>query len=139
MFYTGLVRSASGVLKQQSEEVDANPAKKAALRRMVDLVDVLRDEIGRGATDELGDIHHENWVLKKSLTSAISSAAIDDHYEAARKAGARGGKLLGAGGGGFMVFSAPKSRHPDIIKSLSHLRHVDFGFENMGSSIVFYQ
>ena len=139
MFYTGLVRSASGVLKQQSEEVDANPAKKAALRRMVDLVDVLRDEISRGNTDALGDILHENWELKKSLTSAISSAAIDDHYAAARAAGARGGKLLGAGGGGFMVFSAPKSRHPDIIKSLSHLRHVDFGFESSGSSIVFYQ
>ena len=50
-----------------------------------------------------------------------------------------GGKLLGAGGGGFMVFSAPKERHSDIKKALSSLRHVDFGFENMGTSIVFYQ
>ena len=139
MFYTGIVRSASGVLKQQSEEVDASAVKKQALRRMVELVDVLRDEISSGNTDALGEILHENWELKKSLTSAISSPDIDDYYAAARAAGARGGKLLGAGGGGFMVFSAPKARHPDILRALSHLRHVEFGFENMGSSIVFYQ
>jgi D-glycero-alpha-D-manno-heptose-7-phosphate kinase len=139
MFYTGKVRSASGVLKQQSEEVGASPAKKNALRRMTDLVDVLRDEISRGNTEALGEILHENWMLKKSLTEAISSPTIDEYYEAARTAGARGGKLLGAGGGGFMVFSAPKERHPDVIRSLSALRHVDFAFENMGSSIVFYQ
>lgn len=139
MFYTGIVRSASGVLKQQSEAVASDAAKKQALRRMTDLVDVLRDEISRGNTEALGEILHENWMLKKGLTGAISSAAIDDYYEAARAAGARGGKLLGAGGGGFMVFSAPKERHPDIIKGLSNLRHVEFGFENMGTSIVFYQ
>ena len=139
MFYTGIVRSASGVLKQQSEEVDASAVKKQALRRMVELVDVLRDEISSGNTDALGEILHENWELKKSLTSAISSPDIDDYYAAARAAGARGGKLLGAGGGGFMVFSAPKARPPDILRALSHLRHVEFGFENMGSSIVFYQ
>ena len=106
---------------------------------MTELVDVLRDEISSGDTEALGEILHENWMLKKGLTSAISSGDIDDYYEAARKAGARGGKLLGAGGGGFMVFSAPKERHSDIKKALSSLRHVDFGFENMGTSIVFYQ
>ncbi|MBW8812418.1 MAG: kinase [Caulobacterales bacterium] len=139
MFYTGIVRSASGVLKQQSQEVDADPAKKAALRRMTDLVDVLRDEISGGNTEALGEILHENWTLKKSLTSAVSTGEIDDHYARARAAGARGGKLLGAGGGGFMVFSVPKERHGEVIKAMSHLRHVDFAFENMGSSIVFYQ
>lgn len=139
MFYTGMVRSASGVLKQQSEAVASDAAKKQALKQMTALVDVLRDEISSGNTEALGEILHENWMLKKGLTSAISSAAIDDYYQAARAAGARGGKLLGAGGGGFMVFSAPKERHPEIIKALSNLRHVDFGFENMGTSIVFYQ
>jgi D-glycero-alpha-D-manno-heptose-7-phosphate kinase len=139
MFYTGIVRSASGVLKQQSEAVASDAAKKQALRRMTELVDVLRDEISGGNTDALGEILHENWMLKKGLTNAISSGAIDEYYDAARSAGARGGKLLGAGGGGFMVFSAPKERHPDIVRSLSSLRHVDFGFENMGTSIVFYQ
>ncbi|MBI1198463.1 MAG: GHMP kinase [Phenylobacterium sp.] len=139
MFYTGIVRSASGVLKQQSEEVEADPAKKRAMRRMTELVEVLRDEISRGNAEALGEILHENWMLKKGLTDAISSAQIDDNYEAARAAGARGGKLLGAGGGGFMVFSAPKARHADVIRALSHMRHVEFGFENLGSSIVFYQ
>ena len=139
MFYTGIVRSASNVLQQQSDAVAADKAKKQALVRMTELVDVLRDEISSGNTDALGEILHENWMLKKGLTAAISSGDIDDYYDAARKAGARGGKLLGAGGGGFMVFSAPKERHADIKAALSHLRHVDFGFENMGTSIVFYQ
>ena len=139
MFYTGIVRSASNVLQQQSDAVAADKAKKQALVRMTELVDVLRDEISRGNTDALGEILHENWMLKKGLTAAISSGDIDDYYDAARKAGARGGKLLGAGGGGFMVFSAPKERHADIKNALSSLRHVDFGFENMGTSIVFYQ
>src|SRR5688572_11822599 len=139
MFYTGIVRSASSVLKQQSEAVASDAAKKQALRRMTELVDVLRDEISSGNTDALGEILHENWMLKKGLTNAISSGSIDEYYDAARAAGARGGKLLGAGGGGFMVFSAPKERHSDIRTALSSLRHVDFGFENMGTSIVFYQ
>jgi D-glycero-alpha-D-manno-heptose-7-phosphate kinase len=139
MFYTGIVRSASNVLQQQSDAVAADKAKKQALVRMTELVDVLRDEISRGNTDALGEILHENWMLKKGLTAAISSGDIDDYYDAARKAGARGGKLLGAGGGGFMVFSAPKERHAAIKTALSSLRHVDFGFENMGTSIVFYQ
>ncbi len=139
MFYTGIVRSASNVLQQQSDAVAADKAKKQALVRMTELVDVLRDEISRGNTDALGEILHETWMLKKGLTAAISSGDIDDYYDAARKAGARGGKLLGAGGGGFMVFSAPKERHSDNRTALSSLRHVDFGFENMGTSIVFYQ
>jgi D-glycero-alpha-D-manno-heptose-7-phosphate kinase len=139
MFYTGIVRSASGVLKQQSDAVAADTAKRQALRRMTELVGVLRDEISKGNTEALGEILHENWMLKKGLTNAISSGDIDDYYDAARAAGARGGKLLGAGGGGFMVFSAPRERHSQIKAALSTLRHVEFGFENLGTSIVFYQ
>ena len=88
---------------------------------------------------DFGALLHRAWEAKHSLASSVSTNAIDALYARGRSAGALGGKLLGAGGGGFMVFSAPKARHPDIIKRLSHLRHVNFGFENMGTSIVFYQ
>jgi D-glycero-alpha-D-manno-heptose-7-phosphate kinase len=106
---------------------------------MVDLVYVLRDEIAAGKTEAFGEILHENWMLKKSLTNGISSGLIDEAYDTALAAGARGGKLLGAGGGGFLAFSAPKERHAEIRRSLSRLRHVEIAFENLGSSIVFYQ
>jgi D-glycero-alpha-D-manno-heptose-7-phosphate kinase len=139
MFYTGISRSASGLLKQQNEAVEASAEKKKILRRMTDLVYVLRGELAAGNTESLGEILHENWMHKKSLTDAVSSESIDDYYDAAMRAGARGGKLLGAGGGGFLVFSAPKERHPDVIAALSSLRHVEFGFESRGSSVVFYQ
>jgi len=139
MFYTGIVRSASQILQQQIESVEADVAKRRTLDRMVALVDILRAELSRGHCDALGDILHENWMMKKSLTAGISTGQIDDYYEAARQAGARGGKLLGAGGGGFLLFTAPRDRHPDIVRRLSALRHVPFSFDRSGTSIAFYQ
>ena len=139
MFYTGGVRSASAILKQQAEEVGADAAKRRALERMVELVYVLRGELSSGNADAVGEILHENWLLKRSLTSGISSAEIDDIYDTARRAGATGGKLLGAGGGGFMVFSVPEGRRQDVIAGLARLRHVPFRFDRAGASIAFYQ
>ena len=82
---------------------------------------------------------YTGWLLKKSLSGSVSNALIDDAYDAGRRAGARGGKLLGAGGGGFLVFSAPQERHEAVIASLAPLAHVDFKFDKLGASIVFYQ
>jgi D-glycero-alpha-D-manno-heptose-7-phosphate kinase len=80
---------------------------------------------------------HENWLLKRSLTEAVSTTVIDQWYERARKAGAVGGKLLGAGTGGFLMFYAPAERHDAIARELSELRRVQFLFEPQGSKIVF--
>jgi D-glycero-alpha-D-manno-heptose-7-phosphate kinase len=81
---------------------------------------------------------HENWELKKSLTSSVSSHDIDRWYQIARENGASGGKLLGAGGGGFLLFYADEGRHEAIERALKPLRRFDLGFEPLGSRIIFY-
>jgi len=137
-FYTGITRSASGLLEKQSATVENDKKKQAVMHKMVDLTHTLRDELQRNNVGAVGEILHENWMLKKSLTDSVSSPAIDQWYDKARRAGASGGKLLGAGGGGFLVFLAPKDRHMDIINELSDLTPVSIEFERSGSRIIFY-
>jgi D-glycero-alpha-D-manno-heptose-7-phosphate kinase len=139
MFHTGVARSASDLLKVQAETVTGATDKQKSLDKMVNLVFALRDGISTGDATIVGDVLHENWMIKRSLSAGITNALIDDAYETARRAGARGGKLLGAGGGGFLVFSAPQERHEAIIARLAPLVHVDFGFDVRGATIVFYQ
>jgi len=137
VFYTGITRSASGILRKQSEMASSDDAKQAIMKRMVDLAYHLRDELARGQIDSLGDILHENWMLKRSLSKGISSGEIDAWYQLAMEAGALGGKLLGAGSGGFLLFYAPVERHDAIAKAVG-LRQIKFGFEPLGSRILFY-
>ncbi len=139
MFYVGGDRSASKILEQQAREVSRSIDKKQALRTMVSLVYALRDELAKGHAQSVGEILHENWELKRQLTGGISNAMIDDVYDTAMRSGATGGKLLGAGGGGFMVFSVPQARQPELRKALGDLREVPFSFDKNGTSIVFYQ
>ena len=136
-FYTGLARSASGVLREQSDSVAKDGAKRDILKRMVGLAYELRDELQRRNLDSFGEILEANWRLKKELASGISNSAIDDWYASAKAAGALGGKLLGAGAGGFLMFYAPQDRH-DAIEQALGLRRVHFGFEPLGSRILFY-
>lgn len=137
IFYTGVTRSASAVLKQQSANSASNSATQDALKRMVSLCYVMRDELGAGNLDSFGEILRENWSLKKTLTAGISNDAIDGWYDAAIAAGAQGGKLLGAGSGGFMMFYAPEDYHDAIVKAVN-LRRVHFGFDPLGSRILLY-
>ena len=137
VFYTGITRSASAILKEQSSESATDQKKQQALKRMVELAYIMRDELSQGHVDSFGHILDENWALKKTLSAGISSSAIDDWYMRAMGAGALGGKLLGAGQGGFMMFYAPRERHEDIANAVG-LRQVRFGFEPLGSRILFY-
>ena len=137
MFYTGIQRSASVILNEQSTSTADDAAKQMSLKRMVELANTLRDELQRGHVDSFGEILEENWRLKKSLASGISTGAINDWYDAARRHGALGGKLLGAGAGGFMMFYAPSERHSEIAQAIG-LRRVDFRFEALGSRVLFY-
>jgi D-glycero-alpha-D-manno-heptose-7-phosphate kinase len=82
---------------------------------------------------------HETWSLKKTLSSAVSTTEIDDIYNKGIKNGAIGGKILGAGGGGFILFYVPKDQQDKVRKSLKDLIHVPFTFENSGSKVVLYQ
>lgn len=137
VFYTAVTRSASHILKEQSRVSGHDLDKQAALQRMVALAYAMRDELGAGNLDSFGEILNENWALKKSLTADISNDAIDAWYAQALAAGALGGKLLGAGAGGFLMFYAPVDRHEAITRAVG-LRRVDMGFEPLGSRILFY-
>jgi D-glycero-alpha-D-manno-heptose-7-phosphate kinase len=138
MFFTGMTRSASKLLEQQGKEMAAEKKKQETMQRMVELAYTMRDELQKNNASSFGEILHENWQLKKSLTAGISNSDIDDWYEIALRAGATGGKLLGAGAGGFLMLYAPKERHEAIASALNMLRRIDIGFEPLGSRIIFY-
>lgn len=137
VFYTGITRSASGILKHQQQAVASEKTKQKALQRMVKLAHDMRDELQRNNADAFGEMLHENWELKRSLTAQVSTSQIDTWYQRARKAGATGGKLLGAGSGGFLMFYAPPAHHEAITRALKDLRPTPFGFEPQGSKIIF--
>ena len=137
VFYTGVARSASGILREQSASVADDKVKQEMLKRMVALTYELMKELKAGRLDSMGDALEENWRLKKALAAGISNTVIDEWYAKAKAAGALGGKLMGAGAGGFLMFYAPADRHDAIAKAVG-LRRVDIGFEPLGSRIVFY-
>jgi D-glycero-alpha-D-manno-heptose-7-phosphate kinase len=138
IFYTGITRSASNLLKQQAIEMSEQVSKKKVMHRMVELTYALANELQRNNTDAFGEILHESWQLKKSLTIGISSEDIDKCYEIARSAGALGGKILGAGAGGFLMIYAHEKSHEKIKKALNMLRLIPVRFDPLGSRIIFY-
>ena len=135
MFYTGQLHSASAILKEQSGNIKAGDKQKNQLK-MCDLARQLKCELTRGNIDAMGEILHENWLLKKTLASGISNPAIDEAYDSAIKAGAIGGKLLGAGGGGFLLFYVPENKQ-SAVKSAIGLPQMEAGFDSLGSTIIF--
>lgn len=139
VLYTGRTRSASNILKKQSENSGSNTATIAALREMVGLADEFLKCLNSGNSADLGRIMHEGWELKRSLSPGITDSDIDDLYARARAEGAIGGKLLGAGGGGFLMLLAPPEKHDAIATALGHLRRVKLPFASEGSQIIFYQ
>jgi D-glycero-alpha-D-manno-heptose-7-phosphate kinase len=136
-FYTGITRSASSILRLQQSAMNSERKKQKVMQQMVNLAHQLRRDLQQNRAATFGEILHEGWTLKKSLTAGISSNAIDEWYRKARKAGATGGKLLGAGAVGFMMFYAPPERHDAIARAMGSLRRMDFRFEQQGSRIIF--
>lgn len=137
MFYTGDQRSASHILQEQKKNVDQKE-KFEALKEMVALVYELRTALQKGNLDDFGQLLHTNWLLKKRLASGITNPDIDQAYEAGLKAGALGGKLLGAGGGGFLLFFCPPQRAEALRAALQPLKPFPFGFDRDGSKIIYY-
>uniref|UniRef100_UPI0040470657 GHMP family kinase ATP-binding protein n=1 Tax=Algoriphagus sp. TaxID=1872435 RepID=UPI0040470657 len=138
VFYTGITRSASILLEKQSKDIVNDISKQNNLIRMVELVYQLYHELQNNNTKVFGEILHENWELKKGIANNISTNYIDECYNVARAAGAIGGKILGAGSGGFLMLYATPDRHKRIKEALKGLRHVPIGFEPLGSRIIFY-
>lgn len=139
MFYTGVVRSASEILQEQSKNTCEDKSKFAQLQDMKALAYQLRDALLVEDVDQLGPIMHEGWKLKKGLASKISMPEIDEAYEAAMAAGATGGKLLGAGGGGFFLFYCPPAKRPELLRRLSALRMVPVKLESRGTRVLFQE
>lgn len=136
LFYTGISRHASSVA---ADQISAIPNRQKELREMQMMVDEgCKILIGNGDLADFGRLLHEAWLLKRSLSDKIAPAFVNDAYDRARKAGAVGGKLLGAGGGGFILFIVPPDRHQSVLTALSELLMVPVEFERAGTQIIFY-
>lgn len=135
MFYLGGTHSASAILKEQSDNVKTVDKAKIQLQ-MCDITRSLKEELQKNNIDAMGELLHENWMLKKTLASGITNPLIDETYEKAMAAGATGGKLLGAGGAGFMIFYVPEDKHSAVREALLHLREMEFEMDNSGASII---
>ena len=138
LFYTGRERAAADVLSGQKAAIVDGSATQA-LQKMRDLAYEMRDTLGAGDAAAVGALLHRNWELKRSLTAGITDRTVDGWYQAAVDAGATGGKLLGAGAGGFLLVCAPLDRQPSIRAALAELREVPFLFAARGTQITLFE
>ncbi len=135
MFYTGEVREANSILSQQDKN-NSKPSNVDMLLKMCRLTEEMRDALQNNDIGSFGHILNESWQLKKGLASGISNNQIDYYYDLALKNGALGGKLLGAGGGGFLLFYCEKENQERLRSAIS-LKEMKFSFEQQGTSIIF--
>jgi len=137
LFFTGFARTANEVA---GEQIAGMGDKRAQMQRMLELVDeaeaVLTHKEER--LEDFGRLLHEQWMIKRGVSSKITTAVIDEMYEAGRRAGATGGKLLGAGGGGFLLLFAAPERQAAVRAALSRLLYVPCHFEHLGSQIIYF-
>lgn len=137
LFFTGFSRNASDIA---GEQIKKTKEKKKELQIMIDMVEEAIKIINADSNDmrDFGKLLHESWKVKKSLTDLISTSEIDAIYDTALKSGAIGGKLLGAGGGGFILFLARPEDQPLIKENLKDILYVPIRFENLGSQVILY-
>jgi D-glycero-alpha-D-manno-heptose-7-phosphate kinase len=138
LFFTGFSRNASEMARTQIENT---PGKRAELERMKELLDEAYSCFTSRSDDTsgIGRLLDEQWKVKKMMSDRISTPEIDAIYEAGKNAGASGGKLLGAGGGGFILFYVEPERQASVKAALSKLLHVPFFFEHLGSQVIYFQ
>ncbi|MBI4396755.1 MAG: kinase [Elusimicrobia bacterium] len=138
LFFTGFERFASDVAKSKIANL---PKKKKELFTMHEMVDEALNILSRNpfVVEDFGKLLHESWLIKRTLSDQVSTPEIDSIYEAARSAGAIGGKILGAGSGGFLLLFVPPEAQERVRQKLGHLICVPFRFDPMGSRIVLYQ
>ena len=136
LFYTGFKRTAHDIAKSYVNEL--SKSKKSHIIEICSFVKESEKLLKEGNNlNDFGKLLHESWIEKKSLSSSISNSSIDDIYNTAMKKGALGGKLLGAGGGGFLLLYVPQSRQKNLLKHFDKLINVPFKFSSQGSKILF--
>jgi D-glycero-alpha-D-manno-heptose-7-phosphate kinase len=135
LFFTGFSRTASEIAKEQ---IKVTPQKKRELEMMQQMVDEAEAIIGNPSRslNDFGHLLNESWQIKRTLTQNITNSSLDEIYEAGRSSGALGGKLLGAGGGGFMLFFVAPERRKELRVRLKNLLCVPFSFSNRGSQVI---
>jgi D-glycero-alpha-D-manno-heptose-7-phosphate kinase len=138
LYFTGFSRTAAEIAKEQIMVTAQRKRELEIMQQMVGEAEAIMTSSSR-SIDEFGRLLHESWKIKRGLTKNISNASIDDIYEAGLGAGALGGKLLGAGGGGFMLFFVPPERRDALRKRLQKLLCVPFAFSNRGSHVAVYE
>ena len=136
MVFVGGEHSANAILKNQQAAI-SDQKKFDTQKHMVKLAYNLRESLENNNLDDFGRILHEGWLLKKSLTSGISNGIVDEMYNKGIEAGALGGKLLGAGGAGFILFYCPKDRQQEFRERMGNLSELKFRFDNYGSKIIY--
>ena len=138
MFFTGFTRFSSDI--QKANNVSGSEEKRVRLKKMYELVNeaesILTDK--NRDLDDFGKLLDNTWKLKKATGSSISTNSIDELYKTGIEAGALGGKLLGAGGGGFLVFYVQPEKQESVKKAMNHLMHIPFKFEDSGTQVIHY-
>ena len=137
LFFTGFARTASEIAAEQIKKI---PKKVKELQKLYEMVDEAANILNGNSSDitDFGRLLHETWLIKRNLTNKITTTAIDKIYNTALKAGAIGGKLLGAGGGGCILFFVEPEKQENVKEKLKNLLYVPFQFENLGSQIIYY-
>lgn len=136
LFYTGITRSASEVLREQKANLKAGSRQFDALREMAAMARELRDELSKGNIDSVGGTLRRAWSVKRGMSESVTNTVIDECYELAMRNGAEGGKLLGAGGGGFLLFYVYRDAQDRVRHALRDLRELKLAFDSGGSKII---
>jgi D-glycero-alpha-D-manno-heptose-7-phosphate kinase len=134
LFYTGVTRRSDTILSEQKKNIKD---RSSVLREMKRMAYIARDEVQAGNVDAIGELLHESWQLKKQLASKITNGGIDELYSTAISAGALGGKITGAGGGGFLILYCCHEKQAAVRAALSGLQELPFQFEPHGSKVIF--
>lgn len=134
LYFTGVTRKAESILTEQKDNINQ---RLPILRKLKEMAHVARESLCAGRIDDLGYLMHESWQLKKQLAHGISNNALEEWYETAIRAGAYGGKVTGAGGGGFLLLYCPLEKRESVRAALKDLRELPFRLEPDGTKVIF--
>ncbi len=137
MIYVGGEHKASEILEEQSKNIISAKDKELGQKKIMEMTYDLKRELEHDNIDYVGKILDENWRIKKTLASGISNPQFDEWYDRGIKAGATGGKLLGAGGSGFFLFYVPEKNQEEFRNQMSDLPEMEFKFDHQGTTVIF--